>query len=190
MTLDLFDQNYSNVLDFIQNVPDSIFFTQTKIISKYAATGTVYYLMDDEANNKLEYEKALDHFLTLTSYEGDPRYHAGLSSIYAMLDEPITAVQQAKMAISLAPPRKDIFSSDHFEFNLAAIYSLIGEYDKALDIFNKLLSEPSNYKWHDIKYDPLLRKIYKNNTRLNTMIQKDEDRFRKEATYNISVVLP
>ena len=107
-----------------------------------------------------------------------------------MLDEPITAVQQAKMAISLAPPRKDIFSSDHFEFNLAAIYSLIGEYDKALDIFNKLLSEPSNYKWYDIKYDPLLRKIYKNNTRLNTMIQKDEDRFRKEATYNISVFLP
>ena len=84
----------------------------------------------------------------------------------------------------------NIFVSDYYEYTLAAVYALIGEYDKSLDIIENLLSEPSNFTWYDIKYDPGARKVYRNNTRFNTMIQKDEDRFKREATYDLGIYLP
>ena len=190
IAFDHFDQNYTDILDYYQTEWDSIIFSYSEISPKYSATGYVYWLMDDEENKNLEYQKALDVMLNLQGYEVDARYHSKLGIIYAMLNKPEKAVQEAKLAISLAPPTIDIFASDAYEYSLGAVYALIGEYDKSLDIMENLLSEPSNYNWYDLKYDPGARKIFKNNARFNTMIQKDEDRFKREATYDLGFYLP
>ena len=52
------------------------------------------------------------------------------------------------------------------------------------------LSEPSNFNWKDIKYHMIYNKLYKNNPRFNNIVKKDEDRFRREATYDLGIYLP
>ena len=74
--------------------------------------------------------------------------------------------------------------ADLFKADLAIIYAIIKEEEKSLDIIEELLSGPSNYSWMDVKYDKILFKIFKNNLRFQNIINKDEERFRIEATFD------
>ena len=73
---------------------------------------------------------------------------------------------------------------------LAEVYTFIGEYEKALDFFEDLLSKPSTFSWEDIKYHWVYHKAFKDNPRFKSIVKKDEDRFRKEATYDLGIYLP
>ena len=92
------------------------------------------------------------------------------------------------MAMELYPPGKDQFAADAYEINLAMIYAITGEHKIALDMLEKLMSEPSNINWWDLKY--YYSKFFDNNPRLNKMIKDDEERFRRETTIDISNYLP
>ena len=94
------------------------------------------------------------------------------------------------MAIALSPPHKDAFKSGIFEGFLCEVYATIGEHDKALNMIENFLSEPSNFNWKDIKYHMIYNKLYKNNPRFISIIKKDEDRFRRESTYDLSIYMP
>ena len=96
----------------------------------------------------------------------------------------------AKMAMELYPPTKDAFYSDKYEMDLANIYALIGEHTMALDIIEKQLVGPSVTNWWDIKYNNLFNKVLGNNSRFISIIKKDEDRFRRESTYDLSIYMP
>ena len=113
-----------------------------------------------------------------------------LGFIYALLGENDQAVKEAKMARALSPPSKDAFKAGIFEGVLADVYTVIGEHNKALDMIEKFLTGPSNFSWEDIKYHHVYNKVYKNNPRFKSIVKKDEDRFRKEATYDLSIYLP
>ena len=77
--------------------------------------------------------------------------------------------------------------ADFFKADLAIIYAIIGEPEKSLDIIEELLSGPSNYSWTDIKYDRILFNIFKDNLRFNSIVSKDEERFKKDVTFDQSI---
>ena len=74
--------------------------------------------------------------------------------------------------------------------DLAQIYALTGEHTMALDIIEKHLAGPSTTNWWDIKYNNLFNKVLGNNSRFISIIKKDEDRFRRESTYDLSIYMP
>ena len=92
--------------------------------------------------------------------------------------------------MELYPPKKDQFAADEYEINLAMIYAITGEHKIALDMLEKLMSEPSNINWWNLKYSVIYNKIFDNNPRLNKMIKEDEEKFRREITIDINSYLP
>ena len=58
------------------------------------------------------------------------------------------------------------------------------------DIIEKQLVGPSSTNWWDIKYNNLFNKVFGNNPRLISMIKKDEDKFRRESTYDLNIFMP
>ena len=79
--------------------------------------------------------------------------------------------------------------ADHYKTDLSIIYAIIGEHEKSLDLIEELISGPSNFYWTKIKYHWILNKIFKKDTRFKNIIAKDEERFRKEITYDLSIYL-
>ena len=57
-------------------------------------------------------------------------------------------------------------------------------------MLERLLTNPSSVNWIDVKHDVILDNIYKDNPRFKKMIKKDEDRFKREAIYDLSIYMP
>ena len=146
--------------------------------------------MGEKDQSKKEAQKALDQLLELPNIDKDSRYHRMLGWIYVYLDDAQKAIQESKIAMELYPPKKDQFEADDYEINLAMIYAITGEHKIALDMLEKLMSEPSNINWWDLKYSDIYNKIFDNNPRLNKMIKEDEEKFRREITIDINSYLP
>ena len=89
----------------------------------------------------------------------DPRYHSSLGVAYAGLGRKNDAVREGKKAVELLPFEKDAVYSTMYIIDLAAIYSMTGEYDRALEQIHFLLSIPScvSEAWlkMDIRFAPL-----------------------------------
>ena len=54
--------------------------------------------MDKKDQSKKEAQKALEQLHAIPDLEGDPRYHAYIGRIYAILGNSEKAVREAKMA--------------------------------------------------------------------------------------------
>ena len=125
----------------------------------------------------------------MEGYDTDPRYHAALGLVHALLDEKTLAIKEAKLAIELYPVMKDAYSADWYEMDLARVYSIVGQYDMALDIIERLLNRPSNMNWME-KYDIIFDKFLGDNYRWKELIRIDEEKFHKEAKYDINSYIP
>ena len=148
--------------------------------------------MDKKDQSKKEAQKAFTQLLELPDMVKDPRYHRMLGWIFVYLDDPQQAIQESKIAMELYPPKKDQYLADVYEINLATIYAIIGEHKIALDMIERLMVKPSNLNWWELKYTGThaLNKIFKDNPRYKRIIREDEEKFRREATFDISKYLP
>ena len=125
----------------------------------------------------------------MDGYDTDPRYHSIFGLMHALLGDTTLAIKEAKMAVALYPVTKDAFVADWYEMDLARVYSILGEYDLALDIIERLFKGPSHMNWM-IKYDILFNKFLGDNPGFEKLIKEDERYFRKEAKYDINQYLP
>lgn len=90
----------------------------------------------DEARSSFEtaariYEEALADSPT------DDSDHARLGLIYAWLGRADEAIQEAKLAVELAS--KDRFSGPKRLEDLAEVYTIVGRFDEAIDLIDRLL---------------------------------------------------
>ena len=105
----------------------------------------------DEARKLLEVEVA--------AFPGDPRYHSSLALAYAGLGRADEAVEKGNGRWSLLPISVDAFYGLPFLWDLAAVHTMVGNTEEALDGIEHLLSVPSwvSPAWleHDFRLDPL-----------------------------------
>jgi hypothetical protein len=64
------------------------------------------------------------------------------------------AIQSAKKAVELEPISKDAFFAPQRHMWLSYVYSMVGEYDKAFDEIELLLSIPCSFTTWDLKLNP------------------------------------
>jgi serine/threonine-protein kinase len=72
----------------------------------------------------------------------DPQRHVLLGVTLAYLGRPADAIREGQYGVSLAPVSKDAQSGPYYQHQLARIYILLGEQDKALDQLEALLKIP------------------------------------------------
>ena len=78
-----------------------------------------------------------------------------LAEALAWLGEKDAAIAEAKRAMELVPESVDAFDGPVCTQSLAETYMVVGEYDKALEIVDGLLSRPSQVTVATLKLNPL-----------------------------------
>jgi serine/threonine-protein kinase len=98
-----------------------------------------------------------------------PRVHVTFGFVLAVLGEKDEAIREGKLAASLFPVSKDaLFGPDFVEY-LAFIYTLVGEFDLAVETLEYLLSIPSRNlsvamlridpRWDPLRDHPRFKKL-------------------------------
>lgn len=75
----------------------------------------------------------------------DPRIRTSLGQAYAGLGMKEEAIREGKKAMDLMPISEDALAGPDFEIGMAKIYTMVGEYDLALDYIERLLSIPADF---------------------------------------------
>jgi TolB-like protein/Tfp pilus assembly protein PilF len=87
------------------------------------------------------------------------RAHAKLGIAYALLGEEISAWVEGSSAVSLVPLSADAYEgADHMR-DLAVVYTLIGEFDLAVQQLETTLSVPSSLNRLDLLLDPVFEPL-------------------------------
>ncbi|UCG91637.1 MAG: tetratricopeptide repeat protein [candidate division WOR-3 bacterium] len=114
-----------------------------------------YELLNEPHNARTNYETAKTMLeAEVKKHPDDPRYHSSLGIAYAALDQKTKAIKEGMQAVKLLPISKDAFYGIPYVQDLARIYTIVGEYDKALDQLEYLLSIPSWLSVSWVKVDP------------------------------------
>jgi tetratricopeptide (TPR) repeat protein len=117
------------------------------------------YLNEKESAHKA-YQSSVKYLEAMAGeFPDDPRYHSSLGIAYAGIGRKDAAIDEGLNAIELLPMSEDAFYGIQYVIDLSIIYTLIGEYDLAINQIEHLLSVPSWYSitWLDkeIRYEPL-----------------------------------
>ena len=153
---ELYERNYQAALELMLSSDFVEYYTAEKALW----TGLAYSLMNEPELARDSYDSARI-LLEKRAKErpGDPLAHSFLGLVYAGLGRKEEAIREGKLGMELFPVSKDALDGPLYEFLLAIIYVMVGEYDAALDKIEYLLSIPYDLSvpWLQISplYDPL-----------------------------------
>ncbi len=103
----------------------------------------------------------------------DPRYHSALGIAYAGFGKKEEAINEGIKAVTILPLSKDAVYGLAMAHDLAIIYTMVGEYDRAFDQLDQLLSIPNwitpvwlgwDIRFAPLKSDPRYKKLLTKHT--------------------------
>jgi TolB-like protein/Flp pilus assembly protein TadD len=128
----------------LEAAPDSWIRQKMWAAPKSLLAGFADLALDDRQAARVAFNSArVDLEAELVSHPDDPRLHSSLGIAYAALGRKTEAVRDGLRAVSLLPVEKDALYGQSHLHDLAVIYTLLGDEDKALPLIERLLSMPS-----------------------------------------------
>ena len=165
---DILTRKFQELLDSVEPFPD---------FSRYFLyKGIAYWFMgqQEQAKTYLDSARVVHERMVKTVPDNIGNY-SQLGLVYAGLGMKEKAIQSAKKAVELEPLNKNAMSAPGRHKSLAHVYSMVGEYDKALDEIELLLSIRYYLTTWDLKlntfWDPL-----RDNERFQELIEKHEEK--------------
>ncbi len=132
-----------------------------KILADYRgeklAQGPKTFYQGRTALARGDIESAQRYFAAATpAFEGpvrdnpaDPQYHAELGLLYAYMQRKEDAIRENRRAVELEPESRNAFHGAVEAGNLALVYALVGEQERAITLIERLLSTPGPVQWLD-----------------------------------------
>ncbi|MCH7940047.1 MAG: tetratricopeptide repeat protein, partial [Candidatus Marinimicrobia bacterium] len=157
---DIEDSRYNDALKRLTAIPEDVWIGQRWFTPKEAYVGLIFELMEQPTEARRHYENALVLLEeTVRERPDDVRVHAALGQVYAHLGFADRAIRESRQAVDLLPVSLDAFSGPLFLEDLAEVYTIVGEHDKALEILAQLLAIPTSTSIGALKFyrvwDPL-----------------------------------
>jgi hypothetical protein len=85
----------------------------------------------------------------------DERLHSSLGIAFAGLGLKDKAIAEGKKGIELLPLEKEAYRGYFRQWDMAIIYTLLGDKDNALKQIDFILSIPGSFSVNELKLDPL-----------------------------------
>jgi tetratricopeptide (TPR) repeat protein len=152
--LEVLDRNYSKALDWLSKKSEDrddikeLFF----IYRQYAQ---IYGYIGKNEPAKKYYDKARSILESkMEKMPKDERLHGWLGIAYAGLGRKEDAVRQGKLAVETVPVSNHAIIHPFRIKELAQIYAMVGEYDKAIEKLEYLMSIPGPLSIHMLRLDP------------------------------------
>ncbi len=169
--IDLFKNNYNRVLNLFDSIGIKAVDDQQIYLDKYCVKGYVYNILGDG----IKCRQYADSSVMIINEEmkknpSDPRYHSALGITYAFQGKKNKTISAAKRAIEIYPVSLDALDGPEYVNNLDWVYTIIGEYDKALEQLEFLLSIPAGKviskaklkkdpKWDNLRNHPRFQEL-------------------------------
>jgi TolB-like protein/Flp pilus assembly protein TadD len=168
----LLQRRYAEALQMAESVKDDTLGDDLEGLSgKYECIGIAKKMLGDAAGAREALLKAKEVAgKILAVAPNHPKGHQRLAEALAWLGEKDAAIAEAKRATELLPESVDAFEGPGCTQTLAEVYTLVGEYDKAMELLDGLLSHPSpvtvagvalNPIWDPVRQDPRFIAIVK-----------------------------
>jgi serine/threonine protein kinase/Flp pilus assembly protein TadD len=170
--VDIYDKECQSALKHISLMPLEASDNQFQFVPKNQLYAQIYGLIGEKQKEK-EYWNSARLFLEnkIKEQPDDSRFHSALGIAYAGLGLKEKAVQEAIRATELLPISKEFFRGPYRVKDLAQVYVMVGEYDKALDKIEYLLSIPGELSVPLLKIDPVWAPL-RNHPRFQKLIKK------------------
>ena len=152
----IFDKTYEEALRHIPLMPSEALDEQFRFVPKSQLYAQVYGLIDKNQKEQ-EYYSSARIFLEnkIKEQPDDSRIYSALGIAYAGLGLKDRAIQEATKATELLPISKEYWRGIYRVKDLAQVYVMVGEYDKAFDQIEYLLSIPGELSVPLLKIDPV-----------------------------------
>jgi TolB-like protein/class 3 adenylate cyclase len=174
--LDMLEGKYGSAILGLSNRADSMWdLSQSHVTTNAEAIAVMLNNDGNKENAKVYFRKSLDMVSRLVRlHPEDFRMHSALGIAYAGLGERERAITEGIKARDMMPVSTDAIIGIAPLQNLALIYTLLSDQDKAIDILEQLLKMP--FGWDDSNNIPLYRtdpswKLLQNNPRFKKLIQ-------------------
>ena len=144
------ERNYEAILDFASSESRPITWRAALLAAgahRFMGEPELAHASYDSARSILEKE--------LAAHPDDNRIHSALGFAYAGLGRKEEAVREGKRAVELYPVSEDQWDGTSVVQDLAVIYTMVGEYDAALDEIDYLLSITGWWSVQDLRLDPI-----------------------------------
>jgi tetratricopeptide (TPR) repeat protein len=92
----------------------------------------------------------------------DSRYYSALGIAYAGLGKKEDAIRAAQKATEILPISKEAYRGVFRAKDLAQVYAMVGEFNKALDLIERLLSIPGEISVPLLLTDPVWIPLHSN----------------------------
>jgi TolB-like protein/Flp pilus assembly protein TadD len=152
---ELFEGRHDAALTRIANLPTDVLKLQARVEPRSMLRGLVQRILGDEEAARASLEDAAGYLeAELRALPDDHRLRAALGLTYAGLGRAEDAIREGERAVELYPVTEDALMGPDRVWDLARIYALVGEHERALDRIAYLLSIPSIYSPAMIRQDP------------------------------------
>ncbi|MFH1502736.1 MAG: protein kinase [Candidatus Eisenbacteria bacterium] len=170
--LELLARNYQDALDILAPAPSAFVERQWWFIPKALLEAFTHRLMGNETRARDRYESALAMLRDEAKQRpSDERVHSSLGVALAGLGRKEEAIREGEFAVELMPVSKNAAVGPYRVEDLAFVYALVGEHDKAIDRLEYLLSIPFwssvqmlhlDPRWDALREHPRFRGLLEN----------------------------
>ena len=153
----LSQRRYADALQLAESMKEDVLGKDVEgLHSKYACIGIGKKLLGDAAGAREAFLKAKGFAEKIVALAPNyPKGYEKLAPILALLGEKEAAIVAAKRATELVPESVDAFDGPVATQTLGEVYMIVGEYDKALEIIDGLLTRKTQVTVATVKLSPL-----------------------------------
>jgi tetratricopeptide (TPR) repeat protein len=159
--MDIYDGNYEEALYNLSSSDINFIFVQFYVNLKSLLYAQVYTQMNRPEMARKYFDSAR---ITLDSMihknPEDPRLYSTIGIAYAGLGMKEKAIEAGEKGLELMPIDKEAFRGEFRAEDLARIYVMVGEYDKAMEQIKILLSIPSRLSVKLLMLDPAWKPLW------------------------------
>jgi len=212
-TLFMLERKFQDALDHLASLSYDSYYWAGFYFHKNLFYASVYQAKKDFSIMKMYGEKArLVIEEILKKNPGDPGLHAALGLAYAYQGQKEEAIREGNRAVELYPESRDAVEGRYYVLNLTQIYTIVGEYDEAINKLEYLLSIPSgdlisvpllriDPTWDPLREHPRFRRLVEENSEKEqrdypvkplsfTEVQIDDDFWLPRMETNRTVTIP
>jgi len=163
--VDMYAGNYQEAVDRIQSYDNVTGSWQLRLATLYRLMGLTQQAAAHYDSARIVYEAQV------AKDPGDYIRQAYLGQIYAGLGRRDEAIRKADIATTLKSVEQDARMGPWILIRVLPIYILLGDYDRAFDLLEQLLSIPSEMNLNIIRLDPDYKPL-REHPRFQALVEK------------------
>ena len=153
---DIYDGHYQDALNRLTSIQEEVDKGSVVYTPKEAIRGFIYELMGQPDQARAHYKNARTLLeKKAREWPDDAQIHAELGKVYAHLGLKDEAIREGQTAVDLIPVSRDAMIGPDCLADLAEIYTIVGDYDAAIDKLEYLLEIPAGVHIGALKVSPI-----------------------------------